>query len=642
MSRLTRLRLLLLSAVVVLLGVGGPAALAQSSGGGDGEPYLAVRAVDSRNPDNAVLDVTWTGEAADLDRIELTENGEPTDRVGDVAGFGDPRGVVIVVDASAGMESVLAPVKDAVTAFAEELPEGTEMALVSYADSAEVVRDFTTDPAAIATGVDGLAPKGGAVMWDGIYTAAQALEDQPELQPNVVVISATPDTGSLTPVSRVTGLTSSLGSAVFAVGIEPNAPAGSLEALVATTGGRYLGTSDVERTLKREVAPSIADQFQVAFASQVEDGGAVDLEVTVGDESTAVSYVDGSVTSGALALAPVSVSGDGGVGLLQSGPAKMLAILLALVAVTLGAYAIVLLFTREEDGLSAVLQVYSEGYGTEGDDDEESGAATTALIQRAVDMTEEFAERQGFLAKTEAALERAALPLRAAEALFFYAALTLIVFVLLFLVTGNVMATLLVGGILAAIPPVIVSFKAKKRQKAFLAQLPDTLALLAGTLRAGYSLMQGVEAVSQEVDEPMGSELRRVVTESRLGRPLEESLESSAERMNSPDFSWAVMAIRIQREVGGNLAELLLTVGDTMTQRERLRRDVAALTAEGKVSAIVLGLLPIGLAGAMFVINPEYISALFTTKAGNVMLGAAVILAGFGFFWMKKTIEIEI
>jgi len=94
--------------------------------------------------------------------------------------------------------------------------------------------------------------------------------------------------------------------------------------------------------------------------------------------------------------------------------------------------------------------------------------------------------------------------------------------------------------------------------------------------------------------------------------------------------------------VGGNLAELLLTVGDTMTQRERLRRDVAALTAEGKVSAIVLGLLPIGLGAAMFVINPEYISALFTTKAGNFLLGGAVLLALVGFYWMKKTIEIEI
>jgi tight adherence protein B len=112
--------------------------------------------------------------------------------------------------------------------------------------------------------------------------------------------------------------------------------------------------------------------------------------------------------------------------------------------------------------------------------------------------------------------------------------------------------------------------------------------------------------------------------------------------MNSPDFSWAVMAIRIQREVGGNLAELLLTVADTMTQRERLRRDVAALTAEGKVSAIVLGILPLGLAGTMYVINKEYISTLFTTRMGNFMLGYAIVSCLFGFWWMKKTIEIEI
>jgi len=112
--------------------------------------------------------------------------------------------------------------------------------------------------------------------------------------------------------------------------------------------------------------------------------------------------------------------------------------------------------------------------------------------------------------------------------------------------------------------------------------------------------------------------------------------------MTSPDFSWAVMAIRIQREVGGNLSELLLTVADTMVQRERLRRDVAALTAEGKISAIVLGILPVGIGGAMYVINPGYINVLFTERLGNFMLGGAVLLASGGFFWMKKTIEIEV
>src|SRR5215813_3527733 len=140
--------------------------------------------------------------------------------------------------------------------------------------------------------------------------------------------------------------------------------------------------------------------------------------------------------------------------------------------------------------------------------------------------------------------------------------------------------------------------------------------------------MQGVEAVSQEVDDPMGLELRRVVTEARLGRPLEESLEGTAERMDSPDFAWAVMAIRIQREVGGNLAELLLTVAETMTARERLRRDVRTLTAEGRLSAIVLGVLPIGLGAIMFVINPDYMGQLYKTTPGLIMSIGALIMMG--------------
>ena len=139
--------------------------------------------------------------------------------------------------------------------------------------------------------------------------------------------------------------------------------------------------------------------------------------------------------------------------------------------------------------------------------------------------------------------------------------------------------------------------------------------------------MQGVEAVSQEVSEPMGRELRRVVTEARLGRPLEESLDGVAERMDSGDFAWAVMAIRIQREVGGNLAELLVTVADTMTERERLRRDVNALTAEGKISAIVLGLLPVGLGLFIYTANPGYMDPLFEETIGKILLFGSILLA---------------
>lgn len=140
----------------------------------------------------------------------------------------------------------------------------------------------------------------------------------------------------------------------------------------------------------------------------------------------------------------------------------------------------------------------------------------------------------------------------------------------------------------------------------------------------------------------MGKELRRVVTEARLGRELEEALEDTAERTGSDDFAWAVMAIRIQREVGGNLAELLLTVSETMMQRTRLRREVRALTAEGRISAIVLGILPPGLGAFISLTNPDFMRPLYHEFLGQVMLGLALVSMIIGFIWMNKVIQIEI
>jgi len=302
-------------------------------------------------------------------------------------------------------------------------------------------------------------------------------------------------------------------------------------------------------------------------------------------------------------------------------------------------------FFSGEKSLGQTLQPYSEGYVAQGSDDDDGRGqqlATSPLLQRAVEATGDFAERQGLLTKVEGMLERANLSLRPAEAIFFYAIGVGLLAILLAFSMDSLLAALIGVVLLAAIPPAILSFLANRRRKAFESVLPDTLHLLASTMRAGYSLMQGVEAVSNEVSEPMGRELRRVVTEARLGRPLEESLDQVGERMDSGDFKWAVMAIRIQREVGGNLAELLVTVADTMTERERLRRDVSALTAEGKISAIVLGLLPIGLGLFIYTANPDYMKPLFEETIGQFMLFGSIGLAAFGFWWMKKTIDIEI
>ena len=137
-----------------------------------------------------------------------------------------------------------------------------------------------------------------------------------------------------------------------------------------------------------------------------------------------------------------------------------------------------------------------------------------------------------------------------------------------------------------------LGLKRSRRRKAFSTGLPDTLQLMAGSLTAGLSLAQSIDTIVNEGVEPIASEFRRVLVETRLGVSLETALEGVAERFDSKDFAWVVMAINIQRRVGGNLAELLDTVAATIREREYMRRQVAALAAEGKLSAFVLGGLP--------------------------------------------------
>ena len=284
-------------------------------------------------------------------------------------------------------------------------------------------------------------------------------------------------------------------------------------------------------------------------------------------------------------------------------------------------------------------------YASAGDDEldaEETNIVQTALVQRAVELSESFAEDRGFLTKVEELLERARLPLRPGEAMSFYAtgvAGSMIVGYILF---GGLVGAVVLAFVVAIGAIGVVRFMARRRMRQFEKQLPDTLQLLAGTLRAGYSLPQGLEAVSNESADPMGYELTRVMTEARLGRELEDALAAAAERLNSPDFAWAVMAISIQREVGGNLSELLMTVSDTMVARERLKGEVATLTAEGKMSAILLGGLPPALGFVMWIMNPEYIDQLFTEFLGNVFLGLGIVSSLIGLAWMKKVITIDV
>lgn len=330
-----------------------------------------------------------------------------------------------------------------------------------------------------------------------------------------------------------------------------------------------------------------------------------------------------------------------------SGTAMLIALVVVLVLAGLAVFlAFRAVVERRTSSLSGRLESYApdERAASEGrlHRKEETRLTDTHFLQEAADITGRVAERYGLLTRVENMLEQADLPIRASEVLFLYVAGLLFVAVGGLLVAGDLLTVLILVAVLAVVPVMVLRHRRKKRLRNFQTQLPDLLHLIGGALRAGFSFMQALETVAREVSEPARKELSRVVSETHLGRPPEEALEEVATRMDSVDLGWAVMAVRIQREVGGNLAEVLETVADTMVQRERLRREVLTLTAEGRFSAIVLGLFPPLFGLFLFLIQRDYMTALVEETGGQIALGGAALLATFGFIWLRRVMAIEV
>lgn len=253
-----------------------------------------------------------------------------------------------------------------------------------------------------------------------------------------------------------------------------------------------------------------------------------------------------------------------------------------------------------------------------------------------------FAQSRGFSDRLDAELEAAGVSLRSGEFVVASAVAALVFGVIGAAILRNALLALIIAGVGAAFPTLLLRSALGKRADHLREQLPDVLTIMASSLRAGHSFMQALDTVAKEIAQPAATEFQRVVAEIRLGRPAEDALEALAERVGSADFMWAVLAVNIQREVGGNLAEILDNVADTLRERATLRRQIKVLTAEGRLSAWVLALLPVGIALYMTAANPHYIGLLVTTTIGRVMLAGGLLLMGIGIYWMRRIVEIDV
>lgn len=193
-----------------------------------------------------------------------------------------------------------------------------------------------------------------------------------------------------------------------------------------------------------------------------------------------------------------------------------------------------------------------------------------------------------------------------------------------------------------ATPNSLLRVRIGRRKRTFAEQLPDTLQMIVSSLRSGFTLQHGIEASVRDSSGPVAAELRRALSETRLGAELEDALAGVGRRTGNPDMRWLTMAIKLQREVGGSLAEVLQTTADTMREREQLRRTVRTLSAEGRLSATILIVLPILIGLWMLLFRIDYVRPLWTHPLGIVLLGGAAVLMVVGIVWLRAVVTVEV
>jgi tight adherence protein B len=254
-------------------------------------------------------------------------------------------------------------------------------------------------------------------------------------------------------------------------------------------------------------------------------------------------------------------------------------------------------------------------------------------------VTEQAFSHRRLWKKVQTLLERADVPLRTVE--FFYLVGGCgFLFMLLGAFTGRSSLGMLIAlGVGAAIPYLWIVFKAKRRMLAFEDQLPDLLVTLAASLKAGHSFKQGIQTLVDEGQEPASKELSRVITDTRLGRPMDEALAETAERIGSKNFSFVITAVTIQRQIGGSLAGLFDMVADTVRQRQQFARKIRGLTAMGRASAYVLLGLPFFIAFAITLLNPTYMAPLYNTSTGHMLIIVGLIMMAFGSLLLRKIVS---
>lgn len=250
--------------------------------------------------------------------------------------------------------------------------------------------------------------------------------------------------------------------------------------------------------------------------------------------------------------------------------------------------------------------------------------------------------KKGWIKQLEAELEKADIPIKGSEMALIFLGACVGGGLLGWIVMQSILG-FMIGGLIGYLAPQLyIKRKQKKRLQNFNQQINDCLVLISNSLKAGYSFFQAIDLVSKEMPEPISREFGRVMKEMNLGAETEEALTDMVKRVGSDDMDMVVQAVIIQRQVGGNLAEVLDKIAFTIRERIRIKAEIKTITAQARMSGMVIALMPVGLAFLLASLNRDYFSLLWTTTVGKVMVGMAIVLELIGWTIIRKIVNIRI
>jgi Flp pilus assembly protein TadB len=536
-----------------------------------------------------------------------------------------PRAVMLVLDASGSMgEAGIAAALLAASSYLRTLPSDVQVGLVTFADRPQLLLAPTTDRAAVDGALAGVRAAGNTALHDAVVLAVDALAavDPEPAAARILVLSDGLDTVSTTSQDAARSLLATRRIATDVVAFRY--AAGDTDtpgALAGAAGGQVLSAED---------APQLAGAFDTiarTFYQRVE----VELDVPAGLAGRTVELtvaMGGATTVATVAFAVVPV------------PSWVLFLLLAAIFAAVLLTALMLAGSLSTGDRGRLLVDRITRYGPA----QVAAAATDGRASRsAVGLVSRLLQTAKAEDRLAERLDLAGIRRQPPEWALLCGSACVALAATLALLTGSAALGIVAGLVLGSLGMrLYVSFRISRRRAAFAEQLPDVLQLVAGSLQSGFSLAQALDAVVRQDTQPAAGEISRALAETRIGVDLEDALNRVAQRMASEDMRWVVMAIRIQREVGGNLAEVLLTTVGTVRERAQLHRHVRALSAEGRLSAYILIALPVGVGAILFLTRGEYMRPLYTTALGLVLVGAAVVMVAVGSWWMSKVIKVEV